>query len=97
VQHRLAQCHQIVRALRYNALHAAWTGEPVRADLAWTYAQTHIQKLVFDLHQFNGAIGLTTEYKLHYWTFRLRALQPEAGGGDAAALAVADKLWGTAA
>jgi hypothetical protein len=97
VQHRLAQCHQIVRALRFNALHAAWTGEAVRADLAWTYAQMHIQKLVFDLHQFNGAIGLTAEYKLHYWTFRLRALQPEAGGGDAAALAVADKLWGTAA
>jgi len=97
VQHRLAQCHQIMRGLHYSALHAAWTGEPVQADLAATYAQMHIQKLVFDLHQFNGAIGLTTEYKLHYWTFRLRSLQPEAGGGDAAALAVADKLWGAAA
>ncbi len=97
VQHRMAQCWQIMRALRYNALHAAWTGDPVRADLAATYAQMHCQKLVFDLHQFNGAIGITTEYKLHYWTFRLRALQPEVGGSDGAALAVADKLWGAAA
>jgi len=97
VQHRLAQCHQIMRALRYNVLQAAWTREPVRADMAAAYAQMHIQKLVFDLHQFNGAIGLTTEHKLHYWTFRLRALQPEAGGGDASALAVADRLWGAAA
>ncbi len=97
VQHRLAQCWQIMRALRYNALHAAWTGDPVRADLAATYAQMHVQKLVFDLHQFHGAIGITTEYKLHYWTFRLRSLQPETGGADGAALAAADKLWGAAA
>lgn len=96
VQHRMAQCWQIMRALRYNALHAAWTGDPLRADLAATYAQMHVQKLVFDLHQFNGAIGLTTEYRLHYWTFRLRALQPETGGADGAALAVAERLWGAA-
>jgi len=40
---------------------------------------------------------MTTEHKLHYWTFACGANQPEAGGGDASALAVARKLWGAAA
>lgn len=81
VQHRLAQCHQIARAMRFNALQAAWSGDPVRADMAATYAQMHCQKLVFDLHQFNGGIGKTTEHTLHYWTFRLRGDAARGGRG----------------
>jgi alkylation response protein AidB-like acyl-CoA dehydrogenase len=97
IQHRLAQCHQITRGMYFNTLYAAWSGEPLRADMAAAYAQQHAAKIVFDLHQFTGAIGLTTEYKLHYWTFRLRALQPEFGGCDGSALDVAAHLWGKAA
>jgi hypothetical protein len=93
IQHRLAQCHQQARATRFLALHAAWTGDPLRADVAATYAQDIVNKLAFDLHQFNGGMGVTAEYKLHFWTYRLRALQAEAGGADGAASAAYDRLW----
>lgn len=97
VQHRLAQCHQIARAMRMLALHAAWSGEPLAADIAATYAQDHVNKLAFDLHQFNGGMGVTCEYPLHSFTYRLRALQAELGGADAAASSTYDRLWGEAA
>ena len=54
----------------------------------------HVHKLVFDLHQFNGGMGVTNEHELHFWTYRLRALQAEVGGAEKAALAIADQLWG---
>lgn len=97
VQHRLAQCHQIACAMRMLALYAAWSGEAVAADIAATYAQDHVGKLAFDLHQFNGGMGVTAEHKLHFFTYRLRALQAELGGADAAAGAVYDALWNRAA
>lgn len=94
VQHRLVQCHQIAEGVHFLALQAAWSGDPCHADLAACFAQQHVQKLLFDLHQFNGAMGVTNEHLLHFWTYRLRALQSEAGGTFAAALGVADRLWG---
>ena len=97
MQHRLAQCHQIARGIRFLALRAAFSGSPLDADLAAAYAQEHVHKLVFDLHQFNGGMGVTNEHELHFWTYRLRALQAEVGGTDKAALAIADQLWGPAA
>jgi hypothetical protein len=93
VQHRLAQCHQIARGMRFLALYAAWSGSAQDADMAASYAQQHIHKLVFDLHQFNGGMGVTNEHKLHFWTYRMRALQSEVGGTQAAALAIADERW----
>ena len=93
VQHRLAQCHVIASGLRWLGLYAAWSGAAADADLAAAYAQQHIHKLVFDLHQFNGGMGLTCEQKLHLWTYRLRALQAEAGGVNAAALDYANARW----
>ena len=97
IQHRLAQCHVIASGLRLVAFHAAWSGKPEDADLAATYAQQHVHKLVFDLHQFNGGMGVTNEHSLHFWTYRLRALQAEVGGTNGAALAVADARWPLAA
>lgn len=97
VQHRLAQCHQIARGIRFLALRAAWSGSVHDADLAAAYAQEHVSKLVFDLHQFNGGMGVTNEHELHFWTYRLRALQAEMGGAERAALDIADHLWGPAA
>lgn len=97
VQHRLAQCYQIARGIRFLALHAAWSGDALAADLAATYAQDHVNKLAFDLHQFNGGMGVTNEHKLHFWTYRLRALQAEAAGADGAATAIYERLWGEAA
>jgi alkylation response protein AidB-like acyl-CoA dehydrogenase len=93
VQHRLVQCHVIARAAYYLALHAAWSGEAVHADLAACYVQQNTGKLLFDLHQFHGGMGVTTEHLLHFWTYRIRALQAETGGVQKAALDVAEGLW----
>ncbi|MET0984291.1 MAG: acyl-CoA dehydrogenase family protein [Steroidobacteraceae bacterium] len=95
VQHRLAQCHQIARGMHYMTLKAAWSRDPKDAELAACYAQQHVAKLMFDLHQFNGAMGVTNEHLLHFWTYRMRALQTEGGGVYDAALDVATRLWGS--
>jgi hypothetical protein len=96
VQHRLAHAHRVARGVRFLVLKAAWSGDPFDADQAACFAQQYISPLVFDLHQFNGGMGVTNENLLHFWTYRLRALQPEVGGANAAALATADAIWGKA-
>ncbi|BCW91140.1 hypothetical protein sos41_43190 [Alphaproteobacteria bacterium SO-S41] len=97
VQHRLAHAHRIARGLHFLVMKAAWSGDAFDANQAASFAQQHIQQLVFDLHQFNGGMGVTNENLLHFWTYRFRALQPEVGGANAAALETADLLWGSAA
>lgn len=97
VHHRLALAHQITRGVHYLTLKAAWSGEAFDAAQAAGFAQQHIQQLTFDLHQFNGGMGVSNEHKLHFWTYRFRALQSEMGGANGAALATADMLWGPAA
>jgi alkylation response protein AidB-like acyl-CoA dehydrogenase len=94
VQHRLAKNAQIARNLRYMALKAAWSGSEAEAALASAFGQRAIPRACFDFHQFNGAMGMTTEHSLHLWTMRLRALQSELGGADANAIAAAQAAWG---
>jgi alkylation response protein AidB-like acyl-CoA dehydrogenase len=94
VQHRLVQCQIAATGVHWLALRAAWSGEPHHADLAACYAQQHVRKLLVDLHQFTGAMGVTNEFLLHFWTYRLRALQSEAGGLNEVAQAVAHHRWG---
>lgn len=97
VQHRLAQCHQIAQGAALVSYRAGQGGDALSASLAASYAQMHIGKFVFDVHQFNGAMGMTNEHKLHFWTYRLRALQAEFGGAHEAALDAADLMWSDAA
>ena len=97
VQHRLVQRFGFAKALYYLAMRAAWSGEPVHADIAACFAQSGINALLFDLHQFNGAMGVTTEHSLHFWTYRIRAMQSEAGGLNQAALGISAGRWGEAA
>jgi alkylation response protein AidB-like acyl-CoA dehydrogenase len=80
VQHRLANALQVSEACRWLALRAAESGAPEEAAIAALYAQDQMRTVITDLHQFTGAIGLTQEYPLHYWTYRLKALQGELGG-----------------
>lgn len=80
VQHRLAGCTQIVSGMKWLALRAAESGGAEDAALAALYAQDQMRQIINDLHQFTGAIGLTLEYPLHLWTYRLKALQGELGG-----------------
>jgi alkylation response protein AidB-like acyl-CoA dehydrogenase len=93
VWHRLVQRHGHAKSAYFLAMRAAWSGEAVDADTATCHALLGIQPLVFDLHQFNGGMGVTTEYSLHFWLYRIRALQAEVGGLSAAALAIADRRW----
>ncbi len=93
VQHRMVQCHMVATALYYLALRAAWSGKVYDADVAACYAQQHVKKMVVDLHQFTGAMGVTNEFALHLWTYRLRALQTEAGGMIDSALDIARDRW----
>ena len=96
VQHRLATATQLVNGCRWLALRAASSGEACEAAVAALYAQDQMRTIVNDLHQFTGAIGLTQEYPLHLWTYRLKALQGELGGLPQQALA-ASGVWETAA
>ncbi|MET0377626.1 MAG: acyl-CoA dehydrogenase family protein [Spongiibacteraceae bacterium] len=95
IQHRLAACEQIARGARLLALRAAASSDPIDAATAAAYAQQAVQKVLFDVHQFNGAMGMTTEHQLHFWSYRFRALQSELGGANANAIAAAELAWGS--
>jgi alkylation response protein AidB-like acyl-CoA dehydrogenase len=94
VQHRLGQDAQIAEGVQWLARRAAWSGDEADATAAALYAQDHMAPVLYDCHQFNGALGMTLEHPLHFWTLRLRALQGELGGAPVQALALAEARWG---
>lgn len=94
IQHRLVMATEMAEATRWLALRAAWSDSELDAATAAAFAQDSIARIVTDLHQFTGAMGLTLEYPLHYWTYRLRALVGELGGSSQQAQAVAKAAWG---
>lgn len=89
VQHRMAECAVLARGVRLLALKAAWTADEGDASIAAMYAQESASHVVYDLHQFMGAMGMTLEFPLHLWTYRLKALLSELGGRGEQAYAVA--------
>ena len=93
IQHRLAEDALLVRACRWLAFRAAYTDEDGEAATASLYAQQAIRKVINDCHQFTGAMGLTLEFPLHLWTYRLKYLQGELGGRGAQAEGVAQSVW----
>jgi hypothetical protein len=93
LQHRLAECATALEGLRALVRKAAWSGRKGDALLAATFAQSSLSRILYETHQLHGAMGLTMEYPLHYWTYRLRVLQGELGGVSAQAGAAADFLW----
>lgn len=93
IQHRLAMAAETVESSRWLALRAAWADDDGLAAQAAGFAQSRIHALSYDLHQFSGAMGLTLEYPLHLWTYRLRALVGELGGPGASARATAAAAW----
>jgi hypothetical protein len=93
VQHRLAIDAQKARGSYWLALKAASTGTDADAAVAALYAQQAIATVNYDTHQFNGALGMTLEHDLHFWTFRLRWLQGELGGARNQAAALAELAW----
>jgi hypothetical protein len=93
IQHRLSECAVLVKAVQLLVREAACSADPTAAALACAHAQEAAARLIYDTHQFHGAMGLTLEYPLHYWTYRLRALQGELDGASASAGIAADLLW----
>jgi alkylation response protein AidB-like acyl-CoA dehydrogenase len=97
IQHRLAMAAETVQSTKWLALRAAYTDSEQDCAVAASFAQDRIPQFTYDLHQFSGAMGLTLEYPLHYWSYRLRALLGELGGSSGGARAAAQAAWGDAA
>ncbi len=93
VQHRLVVAAEVGQSTKWLAFRAAWSDSEADAAIAAAFAQDGIPKFANDLHQFCGAMGLTLEFPLHHFTYRLRALLGELGGSSAQALAVADSVY----
>jgi len=93
VQHRLSADVQKARGAYWLALKAAWSGADLDAASAALYAQQAIGQIIYDTHQFNGALGMTLEHALHFWTFRLRLLEGELGGAAAQGRDLAALAW----
>ena len=89
LRHRLAECTMLAGGVRLLALKAAWTEDDGDAALAALHAQESATRIVYDLHQMLGAMGMTLEHPLHLWTYRLKALIAELGGRGGQAAAVA--------
>jgi alkylation response protein AidB-like acyl-CoA dehydrogenase len=93
IQHRLAMAAETAESTRWLALRAAYADSEADAAIAASLAQTRIGQLTYDLHQFCGAMGLTLEFPLHLWTYRLRALAGELGGPTTQSRAAALAAW----
>ena len=90
VQHRMSECTVLARGVRLLALKAAWTEDEGDAALAALHAQESATRVVYDMHQFMGAMGMTLEFPMHLWTYRLKALLSELSGRSGQAQAVAE-------
>jgi hypothetical protein len=94
VQHRLAGAAVQIEGARWLALQAAHSGSDADAACALAQAQQCTAAVVYDLHQFMGAMGLTLEHPLHRWTTRAKMLRADLGGARAQQLALAAAEWG---
>jgi alkylation response protein AidB-like acyl-CoA dehydrogenase len=89
LRHRMAEGAVLAGGVRWLALKAAWSGDDGDAALAALHAQESATRIIYDVHQMLGAMGMTLETPLHLWTYRLKALLSELGGRAGQANAVA--------
>lgn len=89
LRHRMAECAVLAGGVRWLALKAAWSGDAGDAALAALHAQDSATRVIYDVHQMMGAMGMTLEMSLHLWTYRMKALLSELGGRGGQASAVA--------
>lgn len=97
IQHRLAMAAETAESAKWLARRAAWSDTAGEAAMAAAHVQNAIPQITYDLHQFSGAMGLTLEFPLHFWTYRLRALAGELGGGSVQTRLAAEIAWSDAA
>jgi hypothetical protein len=96
IQHRLASSAALIEGTRWLVFRAAASGAPADTIAAVASAQAMATGVVYDLHQFMGAMGLTLEHPLHRWTYRVRLLRSELGGAEQHFQALADLVWNPA-
>jgi hypothetical protein len=97
LRHRLAECAMLSGGLHWLMLKAASTADEGDAALAALHAQESASRLVYDMHQMLGAMGMTLEHPLHLWTYRLKALLSELDGRGGQAAAVGRHCFGAGA
>jgi Acyl-CoA dehydrogenase, C-terminal domain len=93
VQHRLAAGVAKIVAARLLARRAADLGDTADALTALGYAQDCAAGILYDLHQFMGAMGLTLEHPLYLWSYRVKLLLSELGGSSGQLAGLASALW----
>jgi hypothetical protein len=89
LRHRMAECAVLAGGVRWLSFKAAATQDAGDAALAALHAQEGATRVIYDVHQMLGAMGMTLEHPLHLWTYRLKALLSELGGRGGQARAVA--------
>jgi Acyl-CoA dehydrogenase, C-terminal domain len=94
LRHRMAECAVLAGGVRWLALKAAGTADEADAALAAMHAQESATRIIYDVHQMLGTMGMTLEHPLHLWTYRLKALLAELGGRGGQANAVARYCFG---
>jgi len=93
IQHRLASAASAIQGGRWLTLQAAYTESAADAACAAGYAQSMATAIVYDLHQFMGAMGLTLEHPLHRWTYRVKLLRTDLGGAEQQLQQLAQLSW----
>lgn len=94
LQHRLALLFVQIEGARWLLYRAAWCqAPPGEAALAATQSVAAGRRAVRECHQICGALGLTTQFDLHMWTMRIRALCAEAGGLFATQVDAGRRRW----
>ncbi|WP_372748012.1 acyl-CoA dehydrogenase family protein [Litorivivens sp.] len=96
LRHRLSECTVLAGGVRWLALKAAWSGDAGEAAMALLHGQESALRVVYDMHQMSGAMGMTLEMDLHLWTYRLKALLSDLGGRGGQAQAVAQYCFDAA-
>jgi alkylation response protein AidB-like acyl-CoA dehydrogenase len=87
IQHRAADMLMDVESSRYITYQAAWkinAGLPAAQDVAEAKAWVSQagKRVVTSAHQLHGAIGMTEDHVLHYYTKRMRSCEFSFGGAD---------------
>jgi alkylation response protein AidB-like acyl-CoA dehydrogenase len=87
IQHRAADMLMDVESSRYITYQAAWkvnAGIPAARDAAAakTWVSQAGKRVLTSAHQLHGAIGMTEDHVLHYYTKRLRSCEFSFGGTD---------------
>ncbi len=93
IRHRLARDASLLTACRLLAFRAANLGGLEDATLALGTAQENATTILYDLHQFMGAMGLTLEHPLYRWSYRAKLLVSELGGPSRQLRDLAQQIW----